>query len=506
MIDKILAHRFHERFLGLPRAYGTYAVQEREGQKMKGQARTLVGQVTDTLWLGHLEGFQGIGITPIDDESLCRWGAIDIDVYNGLSLENLERQIEEHKLPLLVCTTKSGGAHLFLFLSEPVEASLVRDRLSQWAYLLGHPNVEVFPKQVRLASANDVGSWLNMPYFEAENSTRKCVRAGRALTAVEFLDLADAIAVTRAELAAFTLAVDPLLAGAPPCLIYLCRFGIPPGGRNNGLFQLAIYAKKRWPDDWETKLRELNSKFLDPPLPTREVETIRRSLHKKEYAYKCGDPPMKGVCDKALCKHAEWGISGGQGEEGPGVTMTDLAKLDTRPPIWFLTIEDKRVCVLETRILLDQQHFSRLCVDEVHILPHAMKAPQWRELVQTLLDNVEIIEVPQDAGVDGVLFDLVESFVTESPCGVALDDLLNGTVYKENGTWFFRSRDLLHYLETNKFPQREPNRLWARLKGLGGEAGEQTVKGKRIRYWCLPEGRFTAETEDREPRIEKREF
>ena len=34
----------------------------------------------------------------------------------------------------------------------------------------------------------------------------------------------------------------------PPCLATLMSQGIPQGGRDNTLYQYAVYAKKKWPD------------------------------------------------------------------------------------------------------------------------------------------------------------------------------------------------------------------------------------------------------------------
>ena len=41
------------------------------------------------------------------------------------------------KLPLIVCRSKSGGAHVFLFTSDYVSAKLMRDKLVQIRAVLG---------------------------------------------------------------------------------------------------------------------------------------------------------------------------------------------------------------------------------------------------------------------------------------------------------------------------------------------------------------------------------
>ena len=76
-------------------------------------------------------------------------------------------------LPLIPCSTKSGGVHLFLFTKEPVQAKLVRDKLQEWAGELGYANCEIFPKQIEIqADRGDTGNFLNLPYHKGDESLR----------------------------------------------------------------------------------------------------------------------------------------------------------------------------------------------------------------------------------------------------------------------------------------------------------------------------------------------
>ena len=55
------------------------------------------------------------------ENNTCRWGCIDIDEYNFNHLV-LITNIRKLKLPLIVCRSKSGGAHVFLFTKKFVSA------------------------------------------------------------------------------------------------------------------------------------------------------------------------------------------------------------------------------------------------------------------------------------------------------------------------------------------------------------------------------------------------
>ena len=86
----------------------------------------------------------------------AQWAAIDIDV-NDIDHASLGKKVEDLGLPLVVCRSKSGGAHCYLFLQKPCPAKDVVDALRNWSAALGYPGVEIFPKQIRRALDQETG-------------------------------------------------------------------------------------------------------------------------------------------------------------------------------------------------------------------------------------------------------------------------------------------------------------------------------------------------------------
>ena len=108
--------KFKHIFRGLELAYGTYAVSGNKNGKQTGKASIVRTPRTTELWEEHLSGKgSAIGIVPINEESQCVWGCIDVDEYVGLDHKVLVEKIRRLELPLVVCRSKSGGAHIFLF-------------------------------------------------------------------------------------------------------------------------------------------------------------------------------------------------------------------------------------------------------------------------------------------------------------------------------------------------------------------------------------------------------
>ena len=165
---------FEKIFKGLERAHGCTKVTTpaENGVKLKGQSFVVRQPVTTELWKMHLDGTQSLGIIPINENNQCVWGCVDIDSYAGFDHKKLIDKIKQFKLPLAVCRSKSGGAHVFLFSANPVAAERMRDKLTEIKTLLGYGGSEVFPKQIQLKSADDTGNFLNLPYFNGDQTTR----------------------------------------------------------------------------------------------------------------------------------------------------------------------------------------------------------------------------------------------------------------------------------------------------------------------------------------------
>jgi hypothetical protein len=318
----VLADRFRCLFAGSDRAHGIYVAQRTApGQKAEGTAKTMNGPASTALWERHLDGTGkfNLGVIPLDPAGRCRWGAIDVDQYD-LDLPALARRCRELDLPLLLCRSKSGGAHLYLFLTEPADPRAVVDALRRCAKRLGYPKAEVFPKQTKL-EGRDRGNWLNMPYFGGEDSLRYALdpATGEALSTEDFVARAETMRVAEGELPAIGCGApepegDELLAGAPPCLVALARDGLTEGARNNGLFNFGVFLKKKYPDDWRRRLEALNRAKLAPPLPSQEVRGIGKSVGRRDYFYKCKDEPIRSVCDRTACLKCAFGVGGGKGD------------------------------------------------------------------------------------------------------------------------------------------------------------------------------------------------
>ena len=115
---KVEESRFKALFPSYSQAYGTFEINETDPQtgKKKGNARTIRRGATLQEWEEHLAGGpKGLGAIPLlDDGVSVTWAAIDIDD-TQIAHTMLDAKVRELDLPLVVCRSKSGGAHGYLF-------------------------------------------------------------------------------------------------------------------------------------------------------------------------------------------------------------------------------------------------------------------------------------------------------------------------------------------------------------------------------------------------------
>lgn len=490
-----LEQRFYNLYKGLSRARGrneTLTTTDEKG-KRKSKNQTLHQEYSVRNWLPHLQGIEGLGVIPITDEATCLWGAIDVDIY-PLDLIELEEQVKSLNLPLVVLRTKSGGAHLTAYFKSFQSCAIVRSKLAEISFALNLGEREIYPKQIKLANGTDVGNWLNMPYFNYENTERYAIINGKESTAEEFLDYAESLLID--DISQLNVKVDnETLADGPPCLQYFVSNKAGPGERNNVLFNLGVYARLKYESEWEDQIEEFNREIVDPPLNHREVGAIIKSLEKKNYSYTCNNPPICNHCNREACKNRKFGISSFQHID-IGVVVDSISKMNSEPPMWVLSLEGIRTEV-ETDEILDQYKFRKVCVNVLNKIPGRMKAEEWDKFIRNKLSEVEIIEMPIETKVSELAVMLLPKFFESTPMARMAAEVRLGRWFTEKNHHVFRGVDFIKFLERNNLTI-DSRKLWAVLSSSGGVVSK-SINGQDV--WCVSSSLYKNESK-KYPKVE----
>ena len=166
-------------FKGYEFAHGQYRVNKKEADgKMSGRAVTVSEPATEKNFKDHIKGDEYIlGVLPLLKDNSCYFGVIDVDIRGEVklneTLESLEKKIKD--TPLVLCRSKSGGAHLYLFCSPAIPAIDMVSKLNEFAAQLGYGGSEVFPKQISRANELDRGNWINLCYGGGDKTERYAI-------------------------------------------------------------------------------------------------------------------------------------------------------------------------------------------------------------------------------------------------------------------------------------------------------------------------------------------
>lgn len=408
--------KFKEIFSGLERAYGMTYVDKKgaDGQKIKGKSFVQRGMVTDNMWQDHLNGAEpSLGIIPINEDNTCKWGCVDIDSYAGFDHKKLIDKIKSLDLPLLVFRSKSGGAHVFCFTTVPVEAKLMRDKLVSVSAVLGYGGSEVFPKQIELKSKDDTGNFLNLPYFNGDKTTRYCFNdQGEAVNLERFYLLHELYKLTPEQLETLIIKrPDSEFSDGPPCLESLTQSDIKDG-RDRIIYQYIQYAKRKWPDSWQTKINAFNYKYFEKhpsgPLEDRIVQGKIKFNDGKDLGFKCNEDPMCNHCDKKLCRTRKYGIGG----DAVFPILSDLQKVELDEPYYWVNVDGDRVKLDNIDCLMEQRLFRRTVVKQINKKPPRITVKEFEKYTDMLLQGIEIIKAPVGSSMIDQLKEHLEEFCT----------------------------------------------------------------------------------------------
>lgn len=462
--------------------------------KTEADSRVIREPLTEEKIRAHLDGKVGVGAIPINTDNNCKFGALDIDTYD-LDIVQLNAKVQKMGLPLILCRSKSGGAHLYLFLKEWEPAVLIREYLTEMSVALGFSGCEIFPKQDKLLTERgDVGNFINMPYFGGDITTRYALDSnGESMSVEEFLDEVDKKRTTVVELDKIQFAGPrKYFTDGPYCLEVMASQGPITTNRNTTMFNVGIYCRLKWPDDWKRHMEEYNRILCSPALEASEMVNLQKSLEKNDkYFYQCDQCPLKDFCNKNICKSRPFGVGSTSTEHLPDITgMTIML---SEPRIYFVNVEDRRL-QLSVEQLQNASLFQRACMEQLQFMPPVPRPAQWQPIVNQLMSEAVLVEVPEELTIQGQFRELLRMYCTSRIKAVAPEEIRLGKPWTENGRTMFTMAGLETFLKNRGFNEYKRGEIQEQIKLLNrgeefhGHKYLRNSEGKETttRVWWVP--------------------
>jgi len=478
--------RYIKIFDGYRAAYGLAdfkheeATVDPETGKIKPVYRWNYEPLTDKIYERHLEGALSIGVQPCNQNSEAKFGVIDIDPkdYADFDKKFIIDKIQEYKLPLIPVLSKSGGLHLYLFMTEFVLATVIVSFLSNLLSLFKlKPNNEIFPKQTQLTKDPETGmikpgQFINLPYFK--KSERLAINLdGVPFTFEQFIQVAEANTVNVEDLKNLTESmenkdlegVDEEFDDGPPCLAHLSKIMRNPGfdGKDRFMYNYHVFVKMKYGDNWQQKVMNAPVKYFEPAHANAwDKQTLNakvRSWSKSEKGYTCTQSPLSEHCKKGICVKKKFGILAGS--KGSYPVMANLRKIDIQPDPEYefdVTKPDgigkATVYCKSIEHLTDQRKRRNSIAIAAGFPPPIVKGDEDQINLTALFETQKIVSPPIGTSPKEKLHDVIHAKIN-GPKAMNDSSFKSGTVLIEEGFAYFRFEKFYDKLKAKNWKYSE---------------------------------------------------
>lgn len=495
--DQVLA--FARLFQGRRDAYGL-----RHGESVK-------TNVTRATYRQHLEGQQAIGIYPVTDDATCHFAAVDFDRVTGkltpeeidrLALHDARRFMEECGRfglnRMYLERSKRKGAHAWVFFAEPVVCADIRRVFTAALEAAQISQYELFPKQDRVTETSPLGNYINLPYPGGNNREGRQMMldpvSERPIALADFLDAvvrfeADDLALILTELPekvtsarTFEVRQGSGRRGAwYPCATPLLNISLAEhDGRNDLGFLIAKRlhmtpigeAARSMFDDWNS--------HNGPPLTPHEADRVWEQGGKytsmgceRIRAWQGGAmDAVRETCVETCPIHPSRGLN----------DFARLRKAEFESPVYYVSVGGHDVR-LSVDAAWSYPGVQKAVFAQLNLILPSMKATEWRDTLQTLLDSVEVIAVPAEATESGQLWAAIREFLQRMDDDEDKFDL--GLPLQNESHVYFTQASLRSFLRGYGF-QPKASDLWTACHAHGAEHDTKWINGKSRHVWMVP--------------------
>ena len=512
-----MVEKFRKIFKGLEERFGYHVLDQSNGNgKKSGTSFTSSYAHTEEMWKAHLEGNKfsvktktkvieadSLGLCPITSDSKCTWGAIDLDEYKP-DVKELYKKIKSLNVPVIPFKSKSGGIHVYIFLTEEVPALLLREKLHSIKNIFGDCKPDkIFPVQKYLnLEKGSAGSWINLPYHNYKDTVRYMIKEdGSRATLEEFFEHYERNTVTLKQLKTLKSNIDEGDSGewfqdGPPCMQALAKFGVPKSQRNEVLLDMTRYVKQRYPEDWKDKTLEYNKQFFEPKgkgMGFNEVSGVIGSREKKDYVYRCDQDWLKSYCNKEECIKRKFGISGSLSSE---LVLGPLSYVTSNPKIWYLGFNGEEVG-LSSKELVKQDLAREAATEQTGKTPPKIK--NWDMQLRALQEKATEIDAPEESLPTFRLKTSLESFCFNTRVTKDKKKILLGRPFEDESSIKFTFGDFFKYLKADEW-NITPDITHQMLKKIPGITRDKFHIKEGVKRWVYV---LHKEQFDNEPEVKQ---
>ena len=474
-----MVEEFVKLFTGLTENFGKADMSKVEFDKEKNKIKPYYvwaqEPVTPTHYQQHLDGKISIGIQPCTREGKVSFGCIDVDPnnYKDFKVSALLFLIEQHKLPVIPCRSKSGGLHIYLYMKEEITAQTMRDALLTLLLPLDlKRTTELYPKQVELVpdeKGNLAGNFINLPYQNKKETTRYAVnKNNEPLSLEEFIKAAQNSRLTAAELTSLVTRCneailkggDPEFADGPCCLQRLSKSKLTDG-RDRFMYNYMVFAKKKYKDKWQDKVSAANYSYLTEPWEKTYLDKKIKAWDKDTAGHTCNDEIIGPQCMKHICVKRAFGVASDTTSTFPLISGLQILYY-TIPVLRFMVEKPDGTPVqceaTDPTTFTTQRKLLNIIWLQAHFYPKPLKQDDYINFLNEVIKNPTEIRPAEGTEDKDQLYPHLYEFCINGIKAKKKSEIRGGLCWTENG---------YHYFLFSSFFETLPTRWKASSKDTG---------------------------------------
>ena len=503
--------KYIQIFNGYRGAYGVANIKNAYRDPESGKLRLKPGdyrwnyeELTDQVYIDHLNGVKSIGMQPCNEEGETKFGIIDIDPSN---YENFDKKfvidkIQEYKLPLIPILSKSGSLHLYVFMQKFVDAATLKSFLSNLLPLFNlKADTEIFPKQTQLTKDLErgglrPGQFINLPYFN--KTDRRALNVdGTEFNFDQFITLVESNLVHPDELNKITEGIDQAIyEGAddefkdgPPCLATLSKIMKNPAfdGKDRFMYNYHVFVKMKYEDTWKQKVKNAPVKYFEQQHANawddRILNANIRSWNKSEKGFTCTESPINDHCKKGICIKKKFGVLAGSKGTYPILTNLKKIDLDPEPEYEFDVIKPDGVSTATVHCrsvehVNDQRKRRNSIAKAAGFAPPIIKGDKDQMVLDALWKTEKIVNPPIGTTSKEKLHDVLHAKIN-GPKAMNDAAFKTGTVLIEDGYAFFKFDKFYDKLKSKNWKYSE-DKTGAMMEVTYEKCGIEFMEQKRF--------------------------
>tara|TARA_R100000656_G_C3939171_1_gene126377 strand:- start:211 stop:1071 length:861 start_codon:yes stop_codon:yes gene_type:complete len=227
-----------------------------------------------------------------------------------------------------------------------------------------------------------------------------------------------------------------------------------------------VFAKKKYPDDWEQKIIEAARDYFEysKEWDDEKVRFKIRSWKKETKGHTCTEEPIVHHCMKAECVKRKYGINSDKNRIFPG--LSGLVKINYKPdPEYTFNValpdgvKIKPVHAKSIEWITDQRKVRNIIGIYAGFIPPRVKDVAYQEVLDVLFSTQKELDPPKGTSPEDQLFICMKEYIN-GPQATTYTAFKSGATLFDEEYAYFRFDPFYNFLKSKEWKIKQDRTGW----------------------------------------------